>query len=127
MAWPLAMVLIDDKEIAKIYERARDITPTIYRLDRIKTLEVEQETFHIPYNRRFQEGEFRKRVQFMFGGKLRTVRFVYTGPSLEAVLDRLPTARVLEEKGGAYTIEVEVFGDGIEMWLRSQGDNIRSQ
>ena len=47
------IAFIDDKEIAKIYESARDITPTIYRLDRIKTLEVEQETFHIPYNRRF--------------------------------------------------------------------------
>ncbi len=64
-------------------------------------------------------------MQFMFGGKLRTVRFVYTGPSLEAVLDRLPTARVLEEKDGAYTVEAEVFGDGIEMWMRSQGKYVK--
>lgn len=78
------------------------------------------------YAQRFEEGEFRKREQFMFGGELRTVRFVYTGPSLEAVLDWLPTALVLlEKKTGKYTVEAEVFGDGIDMWLRSQGDVVR--
>ena len=87
-------------------------------------MKVTEERFRVPYAQRFEEGEFRKRVQFMFGGKLRTVRFIYTGPSLEAVLDRLPTARVLEEKDGAYTIEAGVFGDGIDMWLRSQGDAV---
>ncbi len=87
-------------------------------------MKVTEERFRVSYAQRFEEGEFRKRAQFMFGGKLRTVRFVYTGPSLEAVLDRLPTARVLE-KDGAYTIEAEVFGDGIDMWLRSQGEDAR--
>ena len=37
---------------------------------------------------RSAEGEFRKRVQFMYGGRLEHIRFRYTGPSLEAVLDR---------------------------------------
>ena len=43
----------------------------------------------------------RKRIQFMYGGELQTIRFEYTGPSLESVLDRLPTAKVLQvtEKG----------------------------
>ena len=36
------IAFIDDKDIEKIYESARDITPTIYRLDRIKTLDVEK-------------------------------------------------------------------------------------
>ncbi|WP_455780878.1 hypothetical protein [Megasphaera elsdenii] len=125
MAWPLAMVLIDDKEIAKIYESARDITPTIYRLDRIKTLEVEQETFHIPYNRRFQEGEFRKRVQFMYGSRLQCVMFTYTGYDIDAILDRLPTAKILSEDNGTYQLEAEVYGKGIEMWLRSQGKYVK--
>jgi len=52
------------------------------------------------------------------------VKFVYKGPSIEAVLDRLPTAEILEEKEGSYTVQAEVFGKGVEMWLRSQGDSI---
>ena len=119
------IAFIDDKDIAKIYESARDITPTIYRLDRIKTLEVEQETFHIPYNRRFQEGEFRKRVQFMYGGRLQRVTFTYTGYDIDAILDRLPTAKILSEDNGTYQLEAEVYGKGIEMWLRSQGKNVK--
>ena len=57
----------------------------------------------------------------MYGGKLRKVKFKYSGLSIEAVLDRLPTAKILDEEDGVFIIEVEVFGDGIDMWLRSQG------
>lgn len=41
------------------------------------------------------------------------------------VLDRLPAAEILHEKEGEYGIRAEVFGKGIEMWLRSQGDYIQ--
>ncbi len=60
----------------------------------------------------------------MYGGKLRKVRFQYSGESVEAVLDRLPTARVLGEEEGVYLVEAEVFGKGIDMWVRSQGELI---
>ncbi len=106
------------------FENADDPFPTIYRIDRIRKLEVTEERFKIPYASRFEEGEFRKRVQFMYGGKLRKVRFRYVGESVEAVLDRLPTAKVLNEEEGGYTIEAEVFGKGIDMWVRSQGELI---
>ena len=102
-----------------------DIYPTIYRIDRIKDLTVTDEHFTLPYKDRFEEGEFRKRVQFMFGGKLRRIKFEYTGYSVEAVLDRLPTAKILSEEDGKYLIQAEVFGDGIDMWLRSQGEIIK--
>jgi hypothetical protein len=52
------------------------------------------------------------------------VRFKCRRESLEAVLDRLPTAKVLEESGDAYLIEAEAYGTGIDMWLRSQGDGV---
>ncbi len=116
---------IDGIDREEHFDDPNDLSPTIYRIDRIREMTVTKEHFRVPYARRFEEGEFRKRVQFMYGGKLRTVRFIYTGPSLEAVLDRLPTARVLGEKDGAYTMEAEVFGDGIDMWLRSQGESIK--
>ena len=79
----------------------------------------------MPYLERFQEGEFRKRVQFMYGGRLQTIRFQYTGPSIEAVLDRLPTAEIEEQTENGWTVKAEVFGKGIEMWVRSQGEYVR--
>ena len=101
-----------------------DSFPTIYRIDRIKKLKVLEERFHIPYSSRFEEGEFRKRIQFMYGGKLQKVKFKYFGENIEAVLDRLPTAQVLSEEDGAYVVSAEVFGKGIDMWLRSQGERV---
>ena len=83
------------------------------------------EHFKSSYPNRFEEGEFRKRIQFMYGGRLQKVRFKYTGMSVELVLDRLPTARILSEEDGAYLIEAEVFGKGIDMWVRSQGEDIQ--
>ena len=104
------------------FENPEDCFPTIYRLDRIRDFQVLNEHFRVPYRDRFEEGEFRKRVQFMYGGKLQTVKFVYTGPSIESVLDRLPTAEILDERDGTYTVQAEVFGKGIDMWLKSQGN-----
>ena len=60
----------------------------------------------------------------MYGGKLQRVKFRYKGTDVDAVLDRLPTAQILEEDNGSYIISAEVFGTGINMWLRSQGDYI---
>jgi predicted DNA-binding transcriptional regulator YafY len=58
----------------------------------------------------------------MWPGKLQTIRFEFNGPSVQAVLDKLPTARIIERLGGRkYLIEAEVYGDGIKMWLLSQG------
>lgn len=101
-----------------------DLFPTIYRIDRIRSVRVLEEHFQVPYRDRFEEGEFRKRVQFMYGGKLQRIRFRYIGPSVEAVLDRLPTARIVDQDENGWTITAEVFGKGIEMWLRSQGDYV---
>ena len=44
---------------------------------------------------------------------------------MDAILDRLPTAQIVKEENGVYTITAEVFGKGIDMWLRSQGENVR--
>lgn len=108
-----------DKE--KAFDEEKDAFPTIYRIDRIRSLKVLEEHFSIPYKEHFEEGEYRKRIQFMYGGKLQRTKFWYNGPSVEAVLDRLPTAKILKEEDGKYLITAETFGIGIEMWLRSQG------
>lgn len=117
---------IEDEEVRKDFDVINDSFPTIYRIDRIKKLKVLDEKFHIPYSSRFEEGEFRKRIQFMYGGKLQKVKFKYTGLDIDAVLDRLPTAKVVSEENGVYTVTAEVFGKGIEMWMRSQGEYVKS-
>ncbi len=98
--------------------------PTIYRIDRIAEYEVLDQHFHVPYSDRFQEGEFRKRIQFMFGGELRTIRFKYRGLSIESILDRFPTAEIIGHDESGWTIRAEVYGDGVDIWLRGQGDMI---
>lgn len=114
-----------ENQLEKIkFEVENDPFPTIYRIDRIKEYAVTDRHFNVPYQNRFEEGEFRKRVQFMYGGKLQKIKFWYKGPSVEAVLDRLPTAKILQHNGNGYLITAEVFGKGINMWLRSQGDMV---
>ena len=115
---------IEDIDREKEFDVANDMFPTIYRMDRIRSLTVLEEHFSIPYSERFEEGEYRKRIQFMYGGKLQRTKFWYRGLSVEAVLDRLPTAKILREEEGRFLISAETFGKGIEMWLRSQGDNV---
>lgn len=121
---------IDDDKVRANFNVIEDSFPTIYRIDRIQRLETLEEKFNIPYKDRFEEGEFRKRIQFMYGGKLRRVEFEYSGYSVEAVLDKLPTAVIVDERPHEdgvrtiYTIKAEVFGDGIEMWFKSQGNNV---
>lgn len=61
----------------------------------------------------------------MYPGPLRRVKFIYSGSSIEAVLDRLPTAQILKEKDGVYPITAEAYGIGIDMWLGSQWDKVK--
>ena len=42
----------------------------------------------------------------------------------QAVRDRLPTAKIVDKIENVYIMEAEVFGKGIEMWLRSQGSHV---
>ena len=95
--------------------------PTVYRIDRILEYKILDEGFEIPYKDRFEEGEFRKRIPFMYTGKLHKAAFTYTGPDINAVLDRLPTAVAVKQEDGSYRVTAEVYGEkGLAMWLRGQ-------
>lgn len=99
--------------------------PTIYRIDRIEEYQILDETFSIPYKDRIEEGEFRKKMPFMYSGPLTKVEFIYRGLDLNAVLDRLPSAEYKKREDGTYLIKTEVYGTyGIGMWLGSQGDKV---
>lgn len=112
-----------DKET--IFFNKDDIFPTIYRVDRIVKFQILNEHFtQIYYKDRFEEGKYRQRNQFMTGGKLRKIKFKYSGETIEYVLDKIPTAVILEKKQDYFLISAEVFGWGIDNWIRSQGKNI---
>lgn len=98
--------------------------PAVYRIDRIQEYREIGEKFRIEYANRFEEGEFRKRIQFMFQGEITKLQFKYRGGNTEAVLDRLPTARVISAKDGVQIFEAEVYGKGIMMWLLGLGDMV---
>ncbi|WP_297001746.1 YafY family protein [uncultured Dialister sp.] len=119
-AKPVALLFSEFYFYLVAYKEEETEFPTIFRVDRIGTMEKTENHFQVPYQDRFKDGEFRKRVQFMYPGVLRRVTFTYSGPSVEAVLDRLPTARILSHKDGIYTLTAEAYGKGLDMWLGSQ-------
>ena len=98
--------------------------PAVFRVDRIASYHLRSEHFSLPYADRFQEGEFRKRIQFMYPGPLQTIRFRYTGKSPEAILDRLPTSSIESRDETGVILRAEVYGKGIVMWLLSQGEQV---
>lgn len=99
--------------------------PTVFRIDRMTNVKSTGEKYTIPYKDRFEEGDFRKKVQFMYSGPLKTIRFEFTGPSLEAILDRIPASEIISQDENKTVIKAECYGDGILMWLRTQGDNVK--
>ena len=98
--------------------------PAIFRIDRIKNYKRLDDKFRVTYANRFEEGEFRKRIQFMYAGDLMNVKIKFYGDNPEPILDRLPTARVIEQYEHEYTIEAEIYGKGCIMWLLSQGNKV---
>lgn len=100
--------------------------PYYFRIDRIRQLTIHRKKFTAADTQHFDEGLLRRRSLFMWPGPLRTIRFEFTGPSVQAVLDKLPTAKIIDcsttpEGKPRYLIEAETYGNGIKMWLLSQG------
>ncbi|MBQ7502123.1 WYL domain-containing protein [bacterium] len=101
-------------------------TPKYFRVDRIRHITVHRKRLAPVDWPNFDEGLLRRRSLFMWASKLRTIRFEYSGRSVQAVLDRLPTAKIIEKRhDNTYLLEAEVYGDGIRMWLLSQGSWVK--
>lgn len=99
--------------------------PLYFRVDRIKYITEHRKLFTASDAPEFDEGLLRQRSLFMWPGILRTIQFEFTGSAIQAVLDKLPTAKIIERNGRTYTVEADVYGDGIKMWLLSQGWRIK--
>lgn len=93
-----------------------------YRVDRI--LDIFVSGSQIPFNieeRRRKEAE-RIYVQNMFMGEKVKIRFRYTGPSVQAVLDRFPTAEIVKQDEDGFEIAAVVeYSRGTIMELLAQG------
>lgn len=106
----------DDKEYKPVY----------FRIDRISAITEHREAFELEKKYDFDEGDLREKNQFMFPGDTVKIRFEFSGLSLQAILDRLPTAKVVDKEGNKSIIEAEVNqGRGIIMYLLSQGSWVK--
>ncbi len=106
---------MDDSEKAKYF-----------RVDRIRYIREHREHFRFDQKYDFNEGTLRQKNQYMFPGKNIKVTFEFTGPSVQAVLDRLPLAKVIEQRGNVSVIAAEVQdGRGLMIYLLSQGSWVK--
>ncbi len=62
----------------------------------------------------------------MTPGEYRKIRFSCTDNSLQAILDKIPTARVVDKSGDMSILEAEVYGKGVNMFLLSQGSRVKA-
>ena len=92
----------------------------VFRIDRFIEYSVTNERFSVMYKDRFKEGEFLNKIQYMYTGELVKIQFKFRGRSLEAVLDRLPTANVITYNNEVPIIEAEVYWEGVKRWILSQ-------
>lgn len=107
--------------IAYVSDSKDSTVPIYFRVDRIVDMTIHRENFSITREQSIDEGMLRQKSQFMWPGPERRIRFEFTGPSVQAILDKIPTAKIVDRQDGTYIIEAEVFGAGIKMFLLSQG------
>ncbi|MEF9939694.1 MAG: WYL domain-containing protein [Clostridium sp.] len=103
-----------------------DWKPLYFRIDRIINIVEHRSRFELAKEHDFDEGELRSKIQFMFPGENRKIKFEYTGPSVQAILDKIPTAKIVDINGNAKIIEAETFGTGVNMFLLSQGKMVKA-
>ena len=98
-----------------------------FRLDNFLSHTVTNTHFRRSHSikNRFEEGEFRKRIQFMTTGNLITIEFEFWGRSLDAVTDRLSTAEIIRYNGDNAIVRAQGYERGLKMWLLSQADTIK--
>jgi predicted DNA-binding transcriptional regulator YafY len=122
---PVSLMFVDYYFYVIAFYQGKYEMPYFFRVDRIRDIVEHRKPFDAGRIPNFDEGLLRKQCQLMMYGKLRKIRFLYTGLSVQAILDKLPTAKILERKRGEYLIEAEVYGVGIKMYLLSHGADVK--
>lgn len=99
--------------------------PLYYRVDRITHIVEHRTRFETRKNENFDEGDLRNKIHYMFPGEYRKIQFEFSGPSIQAILDKIPTAKVIEDRGQVKIVEAWIYGSGINMFLLSQGSWVK--
>lgn len=98
-----------------------------YRVDRIKEIRERKEGIPVSLEKRHQLDDARLYNQKMFMGERTRIRFCYTGPSLQAVLDRFPAAEVVcQDEAEAEISAMVEYSRGTIMELLSQGSWVKA-
>ena len=118
---PLSIVFSEYYFYLIAYDIHHDDVPHHYRVDRIVDMVEHRKSF----NASFDEGELKSKIQYMYPGVSRHIKFSFCGDSVQAILDKIPTARIVEKKGKSYIIEADVYGKGVNMFLLSQGSWVK--
>ncbi|MBD5146001.1 MAG: WYL domain-containing protein [Ruminococcus sp.] len=93
-----------------------------YRIDMIRRFEVLDRHFDVPDG--FDEIGFRSRMQFADGGKLRRIKLLCQEKNAADVLDRFPASSIAGRTDEGVVLITEVFGDGMDAWAKSRGNDI---
>lgn len=98
--------------------------PAFFRLDRIESFKLTNRTYSRKLYEEYNVGNMKNSIQFMYAGELINVKLRCVENSIEAIMDRLPNARVIEKDQEYSIIEAKVFGDGFIRWVLSQGSSV---
>lgn len=97
-----------------------------YRIDRISEMKILDEPVPLDIEERRKKETAKMYVQNMFMGERTKIRFLYTGPSVQAVLDRFPTAKIIRQNENGVEISAMVeYSRGTIMELLSQGSWVK--
>lgn len=101
--------------------------PMILRVDRIEHTQVVNVKIDIKKYEQVSFAELKDRLLYMYNGERNKVVIELNGPFIEYVYDKFPHAKLLQADyvNHHYLIEIEAVGDGIMMWLLSQGSRVK--
>ena len=109
------IAFIDDKEYN---------FPAFFRIDRVESFKLLEESYSRELFEKYNVGKMKNSIQFMYAGELVQVKLKCKKTSLEAVLDRLPNAEIINEEKEMFLLKTEVFGQGLVKWILTQGENV---
>lgn len=120
---PVAVLFSEYYFYLLAYVEEDESNPHYFRIDRITNIVEHRTKFTLSHP--FDEGQLKERIHYMYPGVYRKIRFSFSGPSVQAVLDKIPTARIIKQDGNVSILEACVYGKGINMFLLSQGSWIK--
>ena len=96
--------------------------PAFFRIDRIESFRILGQANKSDRHEGFRYSDMGAAVQFMYAGELLDIKLRCKKSALEAVLDRMPKHKVLDEDGDGFVlVEATVFGEGFLRWVAMQG------